>query len=156
MVHQTMPFSITLNNCVHPLRYFDCDILTIWLVMLISCCCARLIYSPILKFVLCQNWTHPIVLDIWYFMVTTLPLDLSKYDQLFSCGTFYTWALANCVKCKMYQPGLQILCDLDLWPPDNQIWSFHALAFWTTCVNWHQQRFIRFYRATLCIARTML
>jgi len=45
--------------------------------------------------------------------------------------------------CLCQAPNLSsALCDLDLWPPDSQSWSFHALASRTCCVNLHQNRFI--------------
>jgi len=34
--------------------------------------------------------------------------------------------------------------DLDLWPPDPRSRPFHAFAPWTTCINVHRNRFIRF------------
>ena len=33
-------------------------------------------------------------------------------------------------------------CDLDLWPPDPQSWSFHVLVAWTTCAHRQQYLFI--------------
>jgi len=49
-------------------------------------------------------------------------------------------------------PGLQKLssasCDLDLWPPNPQSWSFHAPVRRITCVNWHQRQFIHFQNIT--------
>ena len=49
-------------------------------------------------------------------------------------------------------PGLQKLssasCDLDLWPPNPQNWSFHAPVRRITCVNWHQRQFIHFQNIT--------
>jgi len=35
------------------------------------------------------------------------------------------------------------LCDLNLWPPDPQSWSFYTLVPWTTCPKLHQYRFTR-------------
>jgi len=35
-------------------------------------------------------------------------------------------------------------CSCDLWPPDLQSRSFHALAPWTTCTYFHINCFIRF------------
>jgi len=53
---------------------------------------------------------------------------------------------------KLSPPGLSLRSasrDLDLWPPDPQSWQFHALARWTTCANWYQNRFIRFKYSAL-------
>ena len=39
----------------------------------------------------------------------------------------------------MPPPGVHASCDLDLWPPDPQSWSFHAFAPRTTYANLHRR-----------------
>ena len=41
--------------------------------------------------------------------------------------------------------------DLHLWSTDPQSRPFPALAPWTTCANWHQNRFIHFQNIVITI-----